>query len=310
MFKEFLESINSFANKASFGISQNSPQILLVGGGIGVIVGTFLACKATHEKLGDVLDEHQEQLDAIKEDQANEEITEQEAAKKITRTYARTCIKIARIYVKPVGIIAVSLAGMCASNDILRRRNMRFAAAYASLDALHKNYRGRVIERFGEEVDKELMTNTHEEKIDETYVDEKGKEKKRKKSIKVADPGAENDYMRYFTRTNPNWENDPDYVEMFIRAQQNYANDLLRVKGFVALNEVYRALGFEENLDNGLVCGWRRKSDDPLADGYIKFDVYDVCLPNEYGEYERAYAIDFNVDGCIKEERKKRGVRK
>ena len=43
------------------------------------------------------------------------------------------------------------------------------------------------------------------EEIEETVTDEKGKEKKVKKSIEVADPNASG-YVKYFTRSNPYWE--------------------------------------------------------------------------------------------------------
>ena len=44
-------------------------------------------------------------------------------------------------------------------------------AAYAAIDKGFKEYRNRVIERFGEEVDRELKYNLKAKKFDETVID-------------------------------------------------------------------------------------------------------------------------------------------
>ena len=87
---------------------------------------------------------------------------------------------------------------------------------------------------------------------------------------------------------------------MFFRSQQNFLNDKLRVKGFLTLNEAYVALGFKETKA-GMVCGWVYDKKNPNGDNYVEFDVKEVCIMNENGYYEGAYAIDFNVDGNIYE---------
>lgn len=49
-----------------------------------------------------------------------------------------------------------SITSILASNNILRKRNVALTAAYATLDKCFKEYRGNVVERFGEQVDREL----------------------------------------------------------------------------------------------------------------------------------------------------------
>ena len=174
---------------------------------------------------------------------------------------------------------------------------MAISAALAAATQDFKDYRNRVIERFGKEVDHQLRYNIKAEEIEETVTDEKGKEKKVKKSIEVADPNASG-YAKYFTRSNPYWEEDSSYVEMFLRSQQNYANDKLKATGHLTLNDVYDMLGFHDSKA-GMVVGWIYDLDHPNGDNYVEFDVKKVNLPNEQGGYEEAYAIDFNVDGNI-----------
>ena len=146
-------------------------------------------------------------------------------------------------------------------------------------------------------MDHQLRYNIKAEEIEETVTDEKGKEKKVKKSIEVADPNASG-YVKYFTRSNPYWEEDSSYVEMFLRSQQNYANDKLKATGHLTLNDVYDMLGFHDSKA-GMVVGWIYDLNHPNGDNYVEFDVKKVKLPNEQGGYEEAYAIDFNVDGNI-----------
>ncbi len=72
-------------------------------------------------------------------------------------------------------------------------------AAYAAIDKGFKEYRSRVIERFGEEVDRELKYNLKAKKFEETVVDEEtGKEKKVKKNGFVVSPGDISGYARFF----------------------------------------------------------------------------------------------------------------
>ena len=58
----------------------------------------------------------------------------------------------------------------------MRKRNAGLAAAYVALDKSFKEYRERVIDRFGKELDRELKYNVKSKEIEETVVDEKGKE--------------------------------------------------------------------------------------------------------------------------------------
>ena len=203
-----------------------------------------------------------------------------------------------KLYGPAVILGTLSVSSILASNNILRKRNAALAAAYAAIDRSFTEYRNRVVERFGEEVDHQLRYNVKAQEIEETVVDEKGKEKKVKKTVEVADPNTESIYQKYFTRTNPNWENDSDFVETFLRMQQNYANDLLRANGHLTLNKVYDMLGFQDTKA-GMVVGWVYDLDHPNGDNYVEFNVKKVHLPNERGGLEEVYAIDFNVDGNI-----------
>ncbi len=297
---EIMSKASGALNKIGFGLKKRSPEILVAVGVVGTVVSAVMACKAT-TKINTILDETKEQLDKIHEYAGNPDVAEKynaEDAKKDTAiVYGQAGVKLAKLYAPAVGLGILSISSILASNNILRKRNMAISAALAAATQDFKDYRNRVIERFGKEVDHQLRYNIKAEEIEETVTDEKGKEKKVKKNVEVADPNASG-YAKYFTRSNPYWEEDSSYVEMFLRSQQNFANDKLKANGHLTLNDVYDMLGFHDSKA-GMVVGWIYDLDHPNGDNYVEFDVKKVNLPNEQGGYEEAYAIDFNVDGNI-----------
>ncbi len=297
---EIMSKASGALNKIGFGLKKRSPEILVAVGVVGTVVSAVMACKAT-TKINTILDETKEQLDKIHEYAGNPDVAEkynaEDARKDTAIVYAQAGVKLAKLYAPAVGLGILSISSILASNNILRKRNMAISAALAAATQDFKDYRNRVIERFGKEVDHQLRYNIKAEEIEETVTDEKGKEKKVKKNVEVADPNASG-YAKYFTRSNPYWEEDSSYVEMFLRSQQNFANDKLKANGHLTLNDVYDMLGFHDSKA-GMVVGWIYDLDHPNGDNYVEFDVKKVNLPNEQGGYEEAYAIDFNVDGNI-----------
>ena len=205
---EIMSKASGALNKIGFGLKKRSPEILVAVGVVGTVVSAVMACKAT-TKIDTILDETKEQLDKIHEYAGNPDVAEKynaEDAKKDTAiVYAQTGVKLAKLYAPAVGLGILSISSILASNNILRKRNMAISAALAAATQDFKDYRNRVIERFGKEVDHQLRYNIKAEEIEETVTDEKGKEKKVKKSIEVADPNASG-YVKYFTRSNPYWE--------------------------------------------------------------------------------------------------------
>ena len=298
---ELITKVSGSVHKIGFELKKHSPEIFIAVGVVGTVASAVMACKAT-TKLNDILEESKEQIDAIHEAPQKEELKdrydEDMMRKDLALVYFQTGVKVAKLYAPAVILGTLSITGIVASNNILRKRNVALAAAYATVDKGFKEYRERVVERYGEQLDYELTHNIKTKEITETVVDEKGKEKQVKKTVEVADPNVTNDYIKYFTRSNPYWDDTPDYVELFLRSQQNYANDRLKVDKVLTLNDVYDSLGFQKTKA-GMVVGWVFDENNEDGDNFIEFNVRKVYIPNEYGEEELAYAIDFNVDGNI-----------
>lgn len=298
------EKLMKTYKKVELKAIKHSPEILAGVGVVGVVGSLVLACKAT-TKLSDVLEESKEQLDKIKEvaaDPAYEEKYSQDDAKKDTTiTYVQTAMKVTKLYAPSVILCASSLGCLLASNNILKKRNAALSAAYMTVDKSFKEYRKRVADRFGEEVEKEIRYNIKAEEI--TKVDEDGNEVT--ETIKVMDgtddPNSYSDYARFFDESCAAWQNDAEYNLTFLKAQQQYANDLLKARGRLFLNEVYRMLGIDETKA-GQVVGWVYNPDNPTGDNFVDFGIYNMQRERVrafVNGYEPNILLDFNVDGVI-----------
>ena len=96
-------------------------------------------------------------------------------------------------------------------------------------------------------------------------------------------------YAVLFDKENVNWSNDMSLNWMFLRCTEQYATDLLKSRGIVFLNDVYKMLGFEIT-QTGQVVGWHYSEENPIGDDKVIFSVQ---------ESDNSFAIDFNVDGNV-----------
>ena len=296
---EIMKSVNGVASKAVMKLKKHSPEILVVAGIAGTVVSAVLACKAT-TKVAEILDETKGTLDTIHEGMETgaingQEYTTEDGKKDTVVVYAQTGMKLAKLYGPAIILGTLSITSILASNNILRKRNVARGAAYAAIDKSFKEYRGRVIERFGEQVDTELKYGIKAKKFEEIEVDpETGKEKKVKKTVMVADPNLQSDYAVYFDSKSRNYETNPDYNRMFLKAQQAFANDKLQTRGHLFLNEVLDELDLPRT-PAGQIVGWTK--DGP--DGYVNFRIVEVERETEDGRHEPVLLLDFNVEGNI-----------
>lgn len=292
-------------HRAGFQVQKHSPEILLVAGVAGMITSTVLACKAT-TKAGDVLANAKKKIDEVHEVMADESIPESEYSDKdskrdLTIIYAQTGVNMLKLYGPAIIVGALSVTSIFASSNILRKRNIALAAAYATVDSSFKDYRNRVVERFGKELDKELRYNIKAKEVEEIVVDDEGNETVVKKTVKTATINHESDYARFFDEFCNGWERDAEYNLMFLRRQQDHANELLQKKGHLFLNEVYDMLGIKRTA-TGQSVGWIYDEKHPVGDNFVDFGIYNLYDEQKrafVNGYEKSILLDFNVDGNI-----------
>lgn len=291
-------------NRAGLKLKKHSPEIMVTAGVVGVVTSAVMACKAT-TKAGSIIEEKNSEMAKIhkvSETVDASEYSEQDLKKDTAIVYVQTGVKFAKLYGPSIALGVVSIASILAGHNILRKRNFALAAAYTAVDTSFKEYRSRVVDRFGKELDRELRYNIKAQEVEETVVDEKtGKEKKVKKTVEVADPNTYSDYARFFEDGCNGWSKNPEFNLMFLKNQQSYANDLLKTRGHLFLNEVYDLLGIPRT-QAGNVVGWIYDEEHPNGDNFVDFGIYDINKAKNrdfVNGYERTILLDFNVDGDI-----------
>lgn len=299
---EIVKKVSSTFGKVTVKLKKHSPEILVVAGVVGTVASTVIACKAT-TKLSTVLAESKDNIDTIHKCMDDESVADryskEDAKKDLTIVYVQAGVKVAKLYAPAAILGAVSITSIVASHNILRKRNVAIAAAYATVDKSFKEYRNRVVERFGEDVDKELRYNIKAKKIEETVKDpETGKEKKSKTTVDIANPTVD-DYARFFDETCKHYEENMDYNLLLLKSQQALANDKLITDGFLFLSDVYDMLGITKTKMSQTV-GWIYDPEgNPNGDNFVDFGVMVTHRETEDGGYEDAILMNFNVDGPI-----------
>lgn len=300
---DILNAASRGMHRIGFKIKKASPEIMIVAGVAGIVTSAVMACKAT-TKAGTIKDELKEGMDQINEVANNPKVqnyTEEDKRKDTVIVYTQAAMKYIKLYGPSVLLGAASIACIIGSHNILKKRNVALAAAYASIDKGFKEYRGRVIERFGEELDRELRYNVKAKEFEETTTDDKGKEKISKTTVEVADPNTYSEYARFFDDGCNGWTKDAEYNLMFLKNTQNTANDFLKSRGHLFLNEVYDMLGIPRSKA-GQVVGWIYDKDHPIGDNFVDFGIYNMNIEKVrdfVNGYERTILLDFNVDGPI-----------
>ena len=317
---EFMNNMSRTFHKVGFQLKKHSPEIMIVAGVTGTVVSAVMACKAT-TKVHDILEESKTKVNQVHEVLANDDLryeevkqedgalvrvekyTEEDSKKDLAVIYLQTGIKFAKLYGPSIVLGAVSITSILASHNIMRKRNVALAAAYTAVDKSFKGYRSRVIERFGEELDKELRYNIKAKEIETAVTDENGEEKVVKETVQVSDttPTFYSDYARCFDDGCTGWTKNAEMNLMFLRRQQDWANERLKARGYLFLNEVYESLGIPRTKA-GQVVGWIYDTKNPNGDNYVDFGIYNIHIEKNrdfVNGYERSIWLDFNVDGNI-----------
>lgn len=300
--------MKTYINKIGFKLKKHSPEILMVAGVVGTVASAVIACKAT-TKINDILENSKKDIDTIHysvehSEELQEEYTIEDSKKDLAIVYVQTGVKLVKLYAPSVILGTLSITSILNSHRILKKRNIALAAAYATIDKSFKGYRKRIIERFGEDLDKEIKYNIKAVEIKEKIKDEEtGKSKTVKKTLNVIDPNEYSDFARFFDDGCAGWDKDPELSLSFLKTQQNYANEILKSRGYLFLNEVYDMLGIPRSKA-GQIVGWIFNEDDPDSDhdNFVDFGIYNgdrETVRDFVNGYEKVILLDFNVDGNI-----------
>lgn len=256
-------------------VGTNHPTAFFALGVTGVLTSTVMACRATLALEGTIA-------------QFEDPPTEEEAA----RNRIRAGVAVVRLYAPAFAVGAASVVMLTKSHSTLVKRNAALSAAYTALDNGFRDYRLRVVEKYGLEED-DLLRYGHE-----TETTRKGNRTVKTHKVAKFETGS-SIYAVFFDEYNPNWSEDPEYNKVYLRSMQNYFNDLLHARGHLFLNEVYNQLGFP-HTQAGSVVGWVMSPD---GDNYVDLGIFNSLDPDRVRDFvngrEGSVLLDFNVDGVI-----------
>ena len=305
---EFMLKMSRSFHKAGFKLKQHSPEILVTVGVIGAVGSVVMACKATL-KVNDVLEEAKETVDKIHDAVENEKqtsdgaiYTQEDANKDLALVYVQTGWKFVKLYGPAVALGVVSIGCMVGSSVILRKRNAALMASLAASNKAFSEYRGRLIERFGKELDRELRYNIKAKQIEERTVNEDGSENVETRTVEVIDPNAMHSiYSIIFDEYCQGYCKNAELNKVFLIQQQEAANYRLKKQGVLTLNEVYDMLG-APRTKFGQFAGWVYTDDSTAGDNFVDFGLFDIY--NEGSRdfinlRERSVVIDFNCIGNV-----------
>lgn len=307
---DIMANISRSLNKIGFKFKKHSPEILVVVGIAGTVTSAVMECRATL-KVTDIVDEAKETIDKIHDGVENHkhtsdgaEYTQEIANKDLAIVYTQTAWKFIKLYGPSVALGVASISCLLGSNHILRKRNIALAAAFKAVDTSFKEYRGRLIDRFGKDLDRELRFGIKAKEVEEKVVDENGNETTVTKTVEVVDPNAVHSiYSIAFCEGNTGWTRNAELNKVFLIQQQNYANDKLRLRGYLTLNDVYEMLGAPTTA-YGQFAGWVYTDDSSIGDNFVDFGIFDINNEKAcdfVNGFEKSIILDFNCIGNILE---------
>lgn len=205
--------MGSLIGSSKIFFKRNGSTILTCIGAVGVVVTGVAAAKATPKAM--ML------LEEAKEEKGEELTTVQKV------------IVAGPAYIPAIAIGVSTIACIFGANILNKRQQAALMSAYAVLDSSYKQYRAKVNELLGEEVDKEIKGEIAKDGIDKEKRPSDGKQ-------------LFFDFfsMQYFESTLA----DVFYAE-------HEFNKLFADRGYVSLNELYKMLGIGL-VEYGEEFGW------------------------------------------------------
>lgn len=286
----------SKANRAGLILKKHSPAILT---GVAIVSGIAATATAIHSTLNvdKVIVEHnirsqkiEKNFQIAKDPDSDFDYSEEAYKHDIVATKAWTVMSIGELYLPTFAFTTIAVACTLSAHHILSKRNAALASTVSILAGKFMDYRSRVVEEYGADVDRKFYNGI--ETIEETKSDGTVEEHK---EIDNHVPGFSrcfDEYSIYWDRENPGMN------VAHIRATLVNLNTQLAAKGHVFLNDAYRALGMEDT-PAGSVMGWVYDKDTVIDFGVNvgtnNDDPWDFVSDSPW-DGKTGLWLNFNVD--------------
>ena len=318
-FNNITKSLKGVTSVACQTIVKHSPTILMVGGTIGVVTSTVLACIAT-TKLNDTMIDSKEKIEKLhdihdkmyKDNQIPSDDAVKTYQKSIIVTYAQAGVELVKLYAIPGAICVLSLGMMHSGKMILDKRYTNAIAYATSLEAIMSKLKKNIIDDVGEDGYRKYRYGINSQEIETPINNAKGEPKldkngnpKTKKEKKVSfDPSRlpVDDYSFFYEEgSTAEWDPSPEYNITQLLLKQKWANDLLQSRGYITYNEIIQMLKPDcKPRKEGFDIGYIYTKDNPMrVDFGLNEYVEDTRITRKEWMDEKINSILITFDGMI-----------
>lgn len=311
-FDDISKTAKMAVNKVKFKGKQYSPEILLATGIVTGVAAVAVAVYQSITKTPDIIEDTKTTIDKIHEvslkqetyglSEGEEKYTPEDRKKDLVLVYTKTSLKFAKVYAPAIVLEIVSVTSILASNNIIKSRNAALASAYAAIDRTFKDYRRRVVEELGEDVDNRFRYNIKAKTVDVIETNEDGEAITKRKKVDVAELDENDAYSVWFDEDCYYWDKDPVKALANLKQAEKYLNDLFHAKGYLFYNDIREYLGYPRTQE-GQVIGWLDRPEDPDRDCHISFGILDKIHREANTDFINGYEpyclLSFNCDGPI-----------
>ena len=287
----FKKTFDATVSNVSFKLEQKAPEICLVVGIVGVVGACVVACKATLS-LPDIVEETKEKEEELKEqhkktvtveedgDIQDEDSSEAELKNEIRKLYLTAGFNIAKLYIPAMLIGSIAIGLILKSHFTMVSRNIAICGAYAALQKEFDEYRKNVIEKYGEEADKQLRFGIDPDKIETEESDEQ-------KEVTALLPARTR--FIFDETTSDLWQKSLAYNMDLLSYTEHNANELLRAKRHLFVNDILEMMHMDP-IQSGQDNGWTY---DPMIEHKIVFTTYTT------GDNSGIW-FELNIDGDVR----------
>lgn len=299
-------------NKLVLWAKQKSPELLLAGSILAAAGSVILAIRATM-KLESTATKVNKKISTVKEKMkddnklASGEYTLPTLKKELTVEYVKAAWEFTKLYGPAALSFGLYLAGTLGSHKIMKGRNLALSSALSLVKTSFDSYRDRVKNKYGEDAEHDIYTDSYDEKI---TIDKDGK----KKTVTVKQPHIDPNldlYSFIFDESHEDWTKDTMTNIDNLLTKERYLNRKFISQGYMFLYDVYQTIGMypdqlsPDKIQASKLLGWIYDPSDDTRDNYISFGLADPMgnLNKKTMEvirnHGRSFWLTFNPDGDI-----------
>lgn len=276
-------------------LKEAAPDIMLVAG-VALSAASIVMFVKKTKKAEPIVESYKNNIDSVADDHDHDCCDDKTYRKVVIGETVKVAGALSKVYWLPTLMWSASTGLIVGSHHILKDRAVTYAAIASGLGMELRNLHQRIVEKYGEDIDKELTYGEFKEVETKRIDEETGEEVVEKSMTSAFKPiGGPSVFARFFDEGCAGWRNDSEYNKAYLLACESEINNIWRsmVEGEILLtNDIYDKCGMMRT-ELGGITGYIKG--DPLAPDYISLGIF-----NNYGQGQRdavnGYSNVFLID--------------